>query len=421
MEDKFSSHVIHVVALGSYGDVFPMVGIAKHLSRRGHQVTLFTHAHFGYMAQKHKLDCVYVDTQQDYDRFANHPDLFDPRKAFSVYMDTVVLPNIQRIYTQLTAQIVPGRSIIVAPLTAFATRIIQEKYGIPLVTIHTIPMQIKSAYEIPKVASAGLPDWSPVWLVRLYWWIADRFVIDPLICPRLNAIRRDVGLPTVHRLLTQWVHSPDRVICMFPEWFASPQPDWPPNTVNTGFPLFDEGDENELPADVQQFLSEGSSPVVFMPGSLMQNAQAFFKVSLNVCQELGIRAIFLSRYRDQIPDKLPETIKYCAYIPFSRLLPHTAILVHHGGIGTSAQAMRAGIPQLIHPLAYDQFDNADRIRKLGIGTYIKPTDYAKDTLGKSVALLMTSPEFRQNCHSIASRFMGVNAIAQTCEYIEKMR
>ncbi len=194
-----------VAALGSYGDVYPMVGIAAQLKQRGHLVTLFTHAHFENMARKHDLDCVCLDTQRDYERFANHPDLFDSRKGFAVFMRTVAFPNMRSAYTALMDFHQPDNTIIIAQMTVFAARLIQEKYSIPMATIHTMPLQIKSAYELPQVAGPTIPTWSPRWFKKFYWWVADRTVIDPLICPELNAFRREIGLPPVKRVLSRWV------------------------------------------------------------------------------------------------------------------------------------------------------------------------------------------------------------------------
>jgi rhamnosyltransferase subunit B len=408
-----------VAALGSYGDVFPMVGIAAQLKHRGHRVKLFTHAHYAYLADNHDLDCIGLDTELDYERFANHPDLFDTRKAFSVFMKTVVLPNLRKTYNALITHIQPGNTIIIAPMIVFAARLIQEKFGTPMVTVHTIPMQIKSAYEIPKVAGRSIPEWSPVWLVQFYWWVADKIVIDPLICPELNRFRKNIGLKPVKRVMTKWVHSPERVISMYPTWFATPQPDWPPSAVNTGFPLFDEGDENELADEVRAFLSAKPPPVVFMPGSLMQQASKFFIQSKKACEILGCRGIFLSRYAEQIPDQLPESIRHFSYVPFRQLLPHCAVLVHHGGIGTTAQALRAGVPQLIHPLAYDQFDNAARIQKLGVGKVIIPDEYQADVVAETLEKLMNSPDIQQHCRDIVARFDNVDPLQKTCDFIEE--
>jgi rhamnosyltransferase subunit B len=238
--------------------------------------------------------------------------------------------------------------------------------------------------------------------------------------PRAKCFRKEIGLRPVNRVLTRWVHSPQRVICLFPAWYASPQPDWPPNTYLTGFPLFDEGDGNELASEVSAFLDAGEPPIVFMPGSLMQRGESFFAESVAACQALGRRAILLSRVDHQIPEHLPAGIRHFEYVPFRKLLPFCAVLVQHGGIGTSAQAMRAGVPQLIHPLAHDQIDNAARLRALGVAEWIQPSDYRASGVAQKLQWLIESPTIADQGRAVASRFENTDPLGETCELIEQM-
>lgn len=409
-----------VASLGSYGDVFPMVAIAARLRARGYNATLFANAHFRSLAQKQGLEFVPLGTEEEYRCFADHPDLFDPRKSLALFMNSVVLPSIRPTYDQLQAHVEPGQTVIVATLNVLAARLVQEKLSIPTATVHLQPLAIKSAYEMPRVSGPRIPKWSPRFVKRFYWWVADKLVLDPLICPELNAFRREIGLPPVDRVLTRWVHSPQRVICLFPAWYASPQPDWPPNTYLTGFPLFDEGGEDELASEVSAFLEGGEPPLVFMPGSLMQRGRQFFEESVAASQALGRRAILLSRFAHQIPEHLPEGIRHFEYVPFGKLLPLCKVLVHHGGIGTSAQAMRARVPQLIRPLAHDQIDNAARLRSLGVAEWIDPSDYRAPTVAQKLRWLIESPTVADQCRAVASRFENGDPLGETCELIEQM-
>ena len=152
----------------------------------------------------------------------------------------------------------------------------------------------------------------------------------------------------------------------------------------------------------------------------MQQAKHFFEVSKTACESSGYRAIFLTRYKDQIPTELPASIKYFPYVPFSILLPHSALLVHHGCIGTTAQALRARIPQLIHPMAYDQFDNASRLDNLGVGKTIKPDDYTVNNVIKTLKSLINSSTVQEKCGDIAQRLRTRNALDRTCELIEQV-
>jgi len=411
---------ILVATLGSYGDVYPMVGLAVELKRRGHAVTLFTNPFFDNLARQYHLDFVPIGTLDEYAQFASHPALFDPRAGISVFFRTLIVPSIRSAYERLLEGMQPGKTVIVSSITVFASRLIQEKHGVPMVTVHVAPLAIKSAYEMPKNAMVSFPNWLPVPIKKLYWWVADRAVVDRMICPELNAFRKELRLPPVQRILTKWGHSPQRVICLFPSWYCRPQPDWPPGTCTTGFPLFDEGGEAELAPNVKAFLEDGEPPVVFMPGSLMQQARRLFEVAIQSCQDSGKRAMLLSRYVHQIPNDLPENVRHFEYIPFRRLLPCVGALVHHGGIGTCAQALKAGVPQLIHPMAYDQYDNAWRLRRLGVGDWLTPKDWQVSALTQKLRALTSSSQVRERCQDVAGWFRGREPLTETCELIEAM-
>src|SRR5262249_53944037 len=159
----------------------------------------------------------------------------------------------------------------------------------------------------------------------------------------------------VRGIMSQWWHSPQRVLGLFPPWYGEPQPDWPPQVRLVGFPLYDERGVEELPGGLADFLATGSPPLVFMPGSANAQAQDFFRAPVEACQRLGRRGLLLPRFPEQLPAPLPPTIRHFNFIPFSQVLPQAAALVHHGGIGTSAQALAAGVPQVVMPLAHDQF------------------------------------------------------------------
>jgi rhamnosyltransferase subunit B len=99
----------------------------------------------------------------------------------------------------------------------------------------------------------------------------------------------------------------------------------------------------------------------------MAHGGAFFGRALQACAALGLRAVFITPYADQLPLRLPPWAHHVAYAPFDLLLPRLRALVHHGGIGTGAQALAAGLPQGFVPLAHDQFDNAARWVRQGVG------------------------------------------------------
>jgi UDP:flavonoid glycosyltransferase YjiC (YdhE family) len=411
---------ILVATLGSYGDVYPFIALATVLKKREHDIVLLTNDFFRPLADRHGLTLAPIGSDAEYRQFADHPDLFHPTKGASVYFDTLILPSLRTAYDRLREWIRQDETVIVASTAFFSARLIQEALHIPTVTVHLAPAAFKSAHESPQFGRLPLPAWIPPFVKRSAWWIADRAVLDPMLCPALNSLRREVGLPPTRRVMTKWLHSPECVIGLFPDWYAAPQPDWPPQTRLTGFPLFDDEGDQASPDEVEEFLQAGDSPIVFMPGSLMQRAESFFTASVGACERLRRRGILLTRYSHHLPGNLPDGIRHFDYVPFSRLLPRAAAVVHHGGIGCVSQALCAGVPQLIYPMAFDQHDNATRLRGLGVGDSLAPHRYRADAVADRLGRLLDSSGVTERCGRIASRLEQAQPLVEASELIEAM-
>ena len=93
--------------------------------------------------------------------------------------------------------------------------------------------------------------------------------------------------------------------------------------------------------------------------------------------------MLLTPYADQVPP-LPAFARHYPYIALQRLAPRAAAIIHHGGIGTAAQAVRAGIPQFLAPVFFDQFDNAARLETLGVGRRME-APHAADAVATALA------------------------------------
>jgi UDP:flavonoid glycosyltransferase YjiC (YdhE family) len=207
---------------------------------------------------------------------------------------------------------------------------------------------------------------------------------------------------------------------LFPPWFAAPQPDWPPKVTLTSFPLFDERGLTPLPPGVEEFLSSGDSPIIFTPGSANRQAQPFLAAAVSACRRLGRRGMLLTRFTHHLPARLPDTVRHFDYAPFSEVFPRAAAVVHHGGVGTTAQALAAGVPQLIMPMAHDQPDNAARLIRLGVGAAIKPHLFRGPAVARELRRLTASPDVAARCKALAARLEGADALGPVCERIEAL-
>jgi rhamnosyltransferase subunit B len=276
-------------------------------------------------------------------------------------------------------------------------------------------------YDPAVNGNVVLPGWWPHWLIRGYYRFLDMVFMDRLLAPETNRVRADVGLPPIKSLFGDWMHSPQKVLCLFPDWFAPPQPDWPPNTELVGFIRYDGAEKSTMPPELEEFLQAGEPPIIFTPGTAMQHGRSFFTASVQAAQLLGKRALLLSRHRDHIPTDLPDTIRYFEYVPFSQVLPRAAALVYHGGIGTLAQAMAAGIPHLVMPLSHDQPDNARLIERLGVGTSLLPKNYTATAVVEKLDYLLKETAVQATCQELASRIDFEQSLRKACEVIEQVK
>jgi rhamnosyltransferase subunit B len=170
-----------------------------------------------------------------------------------------------------------------------------------------------------------------------------------------------------------------------------------PADVVTRFPLYDEGDLVGTSPDLEGFIADGPPPVLFTPGSANLQAQRFFAAGMEACRRLRLRALFATPHVEQLPSPLPPQVLHVAYAPFSRVFPRCAAVVHHGGIGTVAQGLSAGVPQLAMAMSHDQPDNGYRLQRLGVGAYLYPKTFTPERVADALQRLTSSPEVARAC------------------------
>lgn len=408
-----------LVPIGSHGDVHPFIALGMELARRGHQVLVLTNDHFQKLVEKARLTFVSLSTTEEFQELINHPDLWHPSRGARLLFGSLNRFPLRLVYERILEHYEPGHTVVVNSPLGLGARVAQDKFGVPLATVHIAPSSLPSVHLAPVLPVGALPSWSPRWLRRLAYWCGDRLVVDPLVCKELNRFRAELGLPPVYRIITRYWNSPQLVLGLFPNWFAPRQPDWPPQLQLTGFPRFDEATMTDMPAGLEEFLQAGEPPLIFTPGSAMTQGQSFFRAALEACQRLQRRGLFLTGYEDHLPSPLPESVQHFRYVPFSRVFPRAAAVIHHGGIGTTSQALAAGVPQLIMPMGFDQPDNAARVFRLGAGNMLYPKKFMGGNVAAALQPLLTA-SVRQRCQEIAGWFAGANPIGEACDWLEKL-
>src|SRR5262249_45800299 len=149
---------------------------------------------------------------------------------------------------------------------SFGARIAQEKLGVPTATVHLQPSIIRSLVDQGMAGQIRISSRQPMWFKKAFFRIADWTMIDRVLKGPVNKFRQTLGLKPLDRVMHRWIHSTQLVIGFFPEWFAAPQPDWPPHTHLVGFPLWNR-DNMLLPSEAQELLDAGDPPLIITPGS----------------------------------------------------------------------------------------------------------------------------------------------------------
>ena len=401
-----------VVTIGSAGDLFPFMRVALALREAGHRVSMLgpvQHAPFveptglafhGLPADEAVLD---------------HPDLWHPTRGLAVVW-RATRPAMAQVPAFVAALPRDQRIVLLAhPLALPEADLCRaQRPGLKVAAIYLAPSNLPTVHDPLMLGPWPVPRWVPLGARRWLWRGIGKALIDPVSLPDVNAARAAHGLAPATSLIEHIVQVLDLSVTLFPEWFAPTQPDWPQPLVRAGFPLFDPSPQAELSPQVARFLEEGGKPVVFTPGTGNRQAAHYFRCALDACARRGLRAILLTPHREQLPAHLPTPVLWQDYVPLRALLPHVAALVHHGGIGTTAEALRAGTPQLVVPLAHDQFDNAARVVALGAGASVHAARLDAARLGKALDRTM-SPRVAARARELVRRFDMPDGIDHACE------
>ena len=357
-----------LASIGTDGDVIPYVGLGARLRARGHRVTLAANENFRGLAEEHGLAFHSLVTNEETRALFGNPGFWDPLRGTWIAARWGAR-LIARQYEALAGLAGDRDAVLAAVPALFAARLVQETLSRPLVSVVLQPWMIPSAVSPPAMPGGlSLPPGTPLPIADLYWGLFD-LAGAVLAGGRLNRLRASLGLKPVRRMF-RWWFSPQRVLGFFPDWYGRPAADWPAQMRLIGFPNYDGRPAADLPAEVQEFCGAGPPPVAFTFGTGMMHATEFFRSALKACRLLGVRGLFLTKYTRQLPSALPPFVLHCPFAPFQELFPRCAAVVHHGGVGTTARALAAGTPQLALPLAYDQADNAVRVKNLGVGDWL---------------------------------------------------
>lgn len=402
--------------LGSAGDVIPMICLGRGLMQRGHSATIIANEQYQERIQAAGLGFVPMGSRAEAQNMFADPRLWDSNKGFECIAELVIGPNVRRLY-EVIATRRSKNTVVAASPVCFGARIAQDKLGVPLATVHVQPSLLRSLIDSGSLGRMPMGPGVPRFLKSGMMSLLDKYLIDKKLGPPVNSLRSELGLAPVEGLFRSYLHSPLLILGLFPEWFAAPQADWPRNVHLTGF-VMDESQFAPLTPEVDKFLADGSV-VLFTAGSEAK-LDAFFSESVEVARLAGVLALFVGKYRAALSDREQAHVRQATWVSFPEVLPRCAAVVHHGGIGTFAHAVKAGIPQFVVPYAHDQPDHALRVERLGLGKSLYPEKYRAARASTILKELVQSKAIRDRCREFGARINGVRALDEACSLLESL-
>lgn len=387
---------VFVLALGSGGDFYPLLASAIGLARRGHAVTVLAGDWHEPSVRAAGLDFHAVLDSAEFARIGPMAlELATPGGTWVAFFHHGVMPTIAPVYDYVAERLELGNTLLVGPVQGLGLRLIEERFGVPLVTLLLQP-RVRDWDQTDDAAT-------------------QRF--DAMYGPLVNRYRRRYGLPPLGRSFKGWMVDSSRMIGLFPEWFLSRDVDLPNQGRLADFVLFDPAPASVTPPRLDAFLARHDAPLVFTYGTANRAVAEFFAAAAQASAEQGRAAIFLTPHRQLLPDPLPPNVLQLDYVPLAILLPYSGCLIHHGGIGTCAQALRAGIAQVIVPGAFDQYSNAVRAEALGVGRAVPPQQLTSASLGAALRAVLDDADVTARCREVATRFPADDGLERCCEAI----
>ena len=414
---------IVLATFGSLGDIHPVIALGLGLQARGHHAAIVTSEYHRERILATGLGFYPAAPDLRPDDEALIRATMDERRGPEEVVG-YMLRSLRQTYADYERAIDAdgGADLLITNDLAYAGPILAEKRGLRWASQVLSPLLFLSSYDESVLPPAPWLRRLKVLGPRIYGAIlgAGKHAAARKLSQPISDLRRSLGLEAVRDPFFDDKHSPDLVLAMFSRLLGEPRPDWPRQTVVTGFAFYD-GQEPALPRDVEAFLDAGAPPIVFTLGSAaVFDPGEFFIESARAAILAGRRAVMLvGPSASRLPPSHPD-VGVFPYAPYSQLFPRADVIVHQGGSGTIGQAMRAGRPMVIVPHAHDQPDNALRVRKLGISETIRRGEYRAERVAAALERLADSADAHTRAAEVGvlvSREDGARVAADAIERV----
>jgi rhamnosyltransferase subunit B len=414
-------HIV-ITVMGSLGDLHPMLALGSALKDQGYRVTVASALVYQDRVERAELTFYPLRPELDITDEAKYREVFNRFDGAERLIRRYVLPTVPETLADLKPLLETADFLINATLI-FPGPLLARKFHIPWASVTLQPFGYFSVDDPTVLPFASWLDQfrnigPGLWKfmnVAMHWGSAGWF-------KNFHQLRKSLCVSYYGHPLFEGQFSSNLNFAFFSPHFAQPQVDWPPHTIATGFPFMDElsTDIHHLPKPIQEFLLAGEPPIIFTLGSsAVRIADDFYNSAVRAIKRLGNRhrALFLIG-NNTITESLTNQMIAWDYLPYGQIFGHGSVIVHQGGIGTTAQGLRAGKPMLIIPYGFDQPDNAARAERLGVSQTLSKNKLNDQTLSKALDKLLTDPTYKAVATEFSEKIRSENCFEIVCQYID---
>ncbi len=380
---------ITLLSRGTGGDIYPFIKIGKALKERGHEVVVLTNLKFVSKVEASGLSCASLDDFTTYEEWMS-ARVESPSRAswlrYVIYKNVLLYKVVERYCTAETLLISHYELHVIAQMVA-------DNLGTPYLPVLPSPhfIQVAPALVDHYTSTSGF----------------------------VNELRRDVGLGPIADWRS-WLSAPRCGMGFWPSWFGQPDASWLLSVEPVGFVRDESIETGPLPLCVEDELRADAAPILITHATSRPKDPSFFNACIEACGMLGRKAIVVTSDADLIEDPAPDFVQTFEYLPFANLMPRIGAVIHHGGIGTSGQALNSGVPQLVLPLGYDRNDNAVRLKQLGVADFLLQPDWQPHAIAAALSRLLSSVEINTRCKELSHKSKVGDSVSAACAYIESL-
>jgi UDP:flavonoid glycosyltransferase YjiC (YdhE family) len=406
---------------GSYGDLHPFLALGRKLIERGHQVTLVGRAKWSRQAGEADIRFVSTGELSHEELIRKYPEVLSMKAGGLVSLHTLVnkaiAPSFDPFLQALLAE-APSHDAMIAHHFTFPAPVVAELTRIPYATVTLAPGILPSAYTLPGSSFGRVRQDFSGRLWNRFIWSSGQQITCYMVDPVVNRFRAAQGLKPARDVVFS-AHSSVLNLQLYSSHFATPPPDWSAEKKVAGFCFYDPPNAKGLAPEIEKFLAQGEPPVLFTLGSTaVQNPGAFYRSAVEALRRLNLRGLLLIGPESNRPPDLPDTILAVSYASYGTLMPRVRAVAHQCGIGTLSHTLRAGVPSVACPFAFDQPNNARRLEALGVAEVLLPDQHDSAHIENALKRLLAG-NASDRARQIGEQIRSEDGPARACDILEQ--